>query len=293
MRFALVTPSYYVDLEPCRLLCESVARYVPLRIPHYLIVDRADVPLFAPLASSRTQIVTKEEVLEGRLWQVPFRRRWWLTRRGRPVRGWIAQQLVKLMASNVVDEDVLTFVDSGNLFVRPFDPATFARGERVRMYREESDYYRNGTTRRWAALSSRLVGVRPPEDYPVGYVSPLISWRRDNLVRLREHVERVSGRSMLDTLAGLRTLSEYYLYGVYADLILGDRAGHYADAIERTLSYWGRTPLDELGLRELRARLRPDHVLMYVDEKSRTPRDLVRRVLLDGSGSTRDVSAVA
>src|ERR1700737_3226305 len=52
-RFAIVTPSYYVDYECCRWLCETVERYVPSYIPHYLIVDRADRSLFAKLASPR------------------------------------------------------------------------------------------------------------------------------------------------------------------------------------------------------------------------------------------------
>src|SRR5579872_5130568 len=88
-RFAIVTPSYYVDFEHCRWLVETVNRYVPENVPHYLIVDRADRDLFWSLRSSRTRVVFKEDVLKGRLRQLPFARRWWVGLGMPPVRGWI------------------------------------------------------------------------------------------------------------------------------------------------------------------------------------------------------------
>src|SRR5580658_6369164 len=98
-RFAIVTPTYYLDYEHCRWLVETVGRYVPEDVPHYLIVDRADRDLFWPLRSSRTRVVFKEDTLRGRLRQVPFARKWWNGAWTPPVRGWIVQQLTKLFVS--------------------------------------------------------------------------------------------------------------------------------------------------------------------------------------------------
>jgi uncharacterized protein DUF6492 len=276
LRFAIVTPSYYVDFEACKWLCETVERYVPKEIPHYIIIDRLDRALFAPLVSSRTRLILKEDVLKGRLWQVPFRRKWWLGSRNLLVRGWIVQQLTKLLVSEVASEDVFVFVDSGCFFVRPFDPRSMVKGDQSRLFRETGEYFKNDVVHRWHSISAKLLGIRPQKVYDVGYVTQLVSWRRDNLVRLHEHLERVSGRSVFDCLAGQLTLSEYYLYGMYCDLILGDRSRHYHTSTMSALCHWGTNTLNEAELRELRTKLEPEQVLVLVNEKSSTSLEAVR-----------------
>jgi hypothetical protein len=277
-RFAIITPTYYVDYEHCCWLVETVNRYVPEDIPHYLVIDRLDKDLFAPLASSRTRIVFKEDALHGELVQVPFRRRWWVGARVPPVRGWIVQQLTKLYVNEVADADVYIFVDSGCFFVKPFDPRTMEKDGQVRLFRESGEYFRNKVTYRWHGVSTKLLGIRPESDYDIGYVTQLITWRRDNLLMLQKHIERVTGKPPIRVLARQVTLSEYYVYGTYCDLVLGDRARHYHTPITSTLCYWGREPLNEQGLRELKAQMAPEHVLVLVDEKSRTPLQAVRNV---------------
>ena len=276
--FAIITPTYYVDFEHCCFLVETVNRFVPHDVPHYLVVDRADRDLFAPLASSRTRVVFKEDVLRGRLWQVPFARRWWVGPRTLPVRGWIVQQLTKLFVNEVADEDVLVFVDSGCFFVKPFDPRTIVRDGRVRLFRESGEFFRSKLVHRWHGVAARLLGVRPLADYDVGYVTQLITWRRDNLIMLQKHMEHVLGRPPLEHLAKQVTLSEYYLYGAYCDMILGERSGHYHTPVASAFCYWGMETLSEKKLKELRDRLEPEHVLVLVNEKSRTPLNAVRNV---------------
>jgi hypothetical protein len=282
-RFAIVTPSYYVDLESCRWLCETVDRWVPDRVQHYVIVDGADRALFAPLASSRRRIVTKEEVLGRRLRQLPFARKWWAWTRGLPVRGWIVQQLAKLFVHTVADEDVLLFVDSGAFFVRAWDPAGLVRQDgRVALFREQGDFFRTSrATQKWNRVAARLLGVRPVPGSDVGYVKTLVSWRRDNLAALHRHVEHVTGRPSFDALARPLTLSEYVLYGTYCDRVLGDGAGHYHTSTIETLSHWTQDTLSLPELRRLREGLSPEHVLVMVNEKSRTSLEAVRAAFRD------------
>ncbi len=281
LRFAIITPSYYVDFEACRWLCETVERYVPKEVTHYLIVDRADRALFAPLASSRTRLVFKEDVLRGRLWQVPFARRWWVGAKHLPARGWIVQQVTKLFVSEVADEDVFVFVDSGCFFVRPFDPRIMVQDDRVRLFRESGKYFQNDFVRRWHGIAAKLLGVKTVPDYDVGYVTQLITWRRDNLVRLHEHLERVSGRPAFDSLIRQFTLSEYYLYGMYCDLILGDRSRHYHTSVMSSLCHWDMNTLTGEDLKQMRASLQPEHVLVLVNEKSATSLEAVREAFRD------------
>ena len=155
MRFALVTPSYYADLERCRWLCETVERHVASHVTHYLIVDRADHALFAPLASARTRIVLKEDILRGRLSQVPFARRWWVGWGRPPVRGWIVQQIAKLFVHEIAEVDVLVCVDSGAFFVRPYDPLEMLRHEVVPLFREQNEFFRQSAAhQRWHRVSA-------------------------------------------------------------------------------------------------------------------------------------------
>lgn len=282
LRSAIVTPSYYVDYERCRWLVETARRFVPEDVPHYLIVDYADRALFEPLRSSRTRILYKEDTLGGRLRQVPFARKWWVGARIPPIRGWIVQQLTKLFVSEVVDEEILVFVDSGCFFVRPFDPGTMQRNGTVRLFRESGDYFkRHKSVHRWHGINAKLLGIRPQPGYDVGYVTQLITWRRDNLIRLQKHLELVSGAHPIESLARQLTLSEYYLYGMYCDLILGDRSQHYHTPTAASLCYWELEALSEAELRKLRDKLAPEHVIVLVNEKSHTSLTDVRSAFAD------------
>ncbi len=276
-RFAIVTPSYYIDFERCRFLCETVDQHVAPEVKHYLLVDRADRALFAPLASRRRPIVYKEDILRGRLSQVPFARRWWVGRPRLPVRGWIVQQLTKLFVHEVAEEEVLLFIDSGAFFVRPYNPRSILRAQLVPLFRESDDFFRNSEThQRWHRTAARLLGLRPVRRFDVGYIKTLVSWRRDNLLRLHEHIERVTGRSSFDAIAPVATLSEYGLYGMYCEYILGDRSGHYPTSANETLSYWPEKTLSLDDLQRLRSTLTPQHVLVMVNEKSGTEPGAVR-----------------
>jgi hypothetical protein len=281
--FALVTPSYYVDVEYCRWLCETVDRFVPEHVRHYILVDRADRELFAPFASSRRTVVHKEDLLAGRLHQVPFARRWWVGKRSPPVRGWIVQQLTKLLIHEVAREDVLVFVDSGVFFVRSWDPRDRLRGSLVPLFRERGEFFRRSrATQRWHRTAARMLGVKPSSGYDVGYVNPLVTWRRDNLVMLHRHIERVTARPSFDSLVWPLTLSEYHLYGMYCDEILGDRAGHYHHDESQTLCHWTAENLGTQAVRErLREQLHESHVIVMINEKSRTSLDDVRSAFAD------------
>ena len=279
-RFALVTPSYYVDFQRCRWLCETVDRFVPTSVPHYLIVDRADRQLFAPLASARTRLIFKEDVLQGKLRQVPFARRWWVGTRSLPVRGWIVQQIVKLSMHEVAKEDALVFVDSGSFFVRDWEPSSMLRGSAVPLFYNQGPFFRDDEgTRRWHRFGAKVLGIRPQPGVDLGYIDALVVWRRDNLVMLQRHIERVTGAPMFDSLARAMTVSEYHLYGMYCDYILGERSGHYRTAECLSVAHWMEESLDHAQLTEqLGERLGPEHVLILInEEKSGTDVEAVRR----------------
>ncbi len=157
--FAIVTPTYAPDFEHCRLLVESVQRYVPQHVKHYLIIDRKDEQLFSELHSPRTKILLKQEILPWWIHQLPFAPKWWISMRSLPIRGWIVQQLVKLSVNLALREDIYVFLDSGAMFVRPYDPATSVVDGMVPLFREQKDEVRLTWNTHWHQVAARLLGL--------------------------------------------------------------------------------------------------------------------------------------
>src|ERR1700733_13369033 len=112
LNYALVTPSFRLDIERCRLLVESAERWVAPSVRHYLVIDARDVAMFRPLLDSRTEILVVEDIIPSWLFRGPGVRRFWLILRTRLVKNWILQQLVKLAVPAAVNEDVLIYADS-------------------------------------------------------------------------------------------------------------------------------------------------------------------------------------
>ena len=54
---------------------------------------------------------------------------------GRPIRGWLVQQLAKLAISREITADVIVHADSDVALVRPFDPSMLVDHEgRIRLF---------------------------------------------------------------------------------------------------------------------------------------------------------------
>jgi hypothetical protein len=280
MRFALATPSFHLDYEICRLLIESVHRHVPADVPHFIIVDRDDLELFKGCADARTHVIVQEDIVEERFVRVPFARRWRVNLRTLPVRGWVWQQMVKLSIANRIDADAYMLIDSDCFFVKPFDPRTLVRDGNVPFYREEKDWYKTDSdTQKWAEVSRRLLGLPPlAEPYDVGYVNPWGLWRRDALLKLQARVAR-GGRptSWLYRVARNTTLSEYALYGMFVERILGlEKAGHYAFGRHLSHDHWSEEPLAGDALAGFRRRL-DDEPIVMINAKSKTRVADIRR----------------
>jgi len=74
------------------------------------------------------------------------------------------------------------------------------------------------------------------------------------------------------------TMSEYVLYGMFAEHVLGERARQYLYSLDKSLYYWERGLLSEEQLSEFKKKLSPDDVAVQINEKARIPADRIRRV---------------
>ena len=256
MDAALVTVSYRGDLELARDLCASVDAYVAPAIEHVLIVPRRDQALFAPLAGGRRRLLCQEDVLPPSFHRLPLPHRIslpfysrrlrdiWTTPAGL-VRCWILQQIVKLSADAATSREIIVFADSDVVFVRPLTTELLVRGDKVRLYHRPGETKDSPSHVAWHDEAARLLGLPPRGYFGADYIGQLITWRRSVLQKLHARIAEVSKRDWRLKLASSQALSEYVLYGVFAEHVLGAQSGHFLDTEDLTHASWrygGGTP---------------------------------------------------
>jgi Family of unknown function (DUF6492) len=257
---AIVTPSFARDYELCCALNESVLRFVPAPVKHYLFVDRCDVALFRRLEGSRTVVTAIEDILPRGLFKVPFSKKWWLSISARyPAKGWLIQQLAKLSAPHVLKEHVVVNVDSDVRFIRPVDLALFEDNGKTRMYRKPGGVVAGMEHVAWHRNVCRLLGVEPDELPMDDYVGNVISWDRRLVLDACARVEAITGLPWHVAYTRGRKVGEQLLYGLYVDKVVGPRsAGVWIDERSWCHTYWGPQALQEADVESFVAALEPD-----------------------------------
>lgn len=274
MAFSLITPSYAPDFERCRLLCESVDRFAR-GATHYVVVDRRDEKRFAPLKSAAREIVTVESILPPWIFRLPGARKWWMSLATRPLRNWVLQQLVKLSMSKVVETDVMIYADSDVTFVRPFGVERFMHDGRLRLNRAP---YTSDQHACWLRVAADLLGTDPAAVPPVNFVGSLIMWRRENLQRLHRHIEKQSGRSWLRTVAARKTFSEYMIYGLFVEQVLGFEAAGQVPMDSPVLHLsWGHDLTQPEAVDRYLADLQGEHIGLMIHSKDAVPLPLYEK----------------
>lgn len=269
----LLTPSYVGDRERCRLLCESTLRHGG-GAPHLVIVPGRDLRGFTTAMSglAHVRLIAEEDYLPWWLIRLPIFRRWRLNLTGFPVRGWIAQQIVKLAAASQAPSERLVILDSDTWLIADLDAERRFVDAQGR-WRLLSVPGRGATPEHhpWHRQATRLLGL-PSQDYcGKGWIGNVVCWRRSVVEQLCAQLSARHGRDWRIVLAGQTTLSEYILYGVFVEQVLGAAAaGHWCDAENPVLEHWAETALDEAALTAFFARLTPAHRAVMISAKSGT-----------------------
>jgi hypothetical protein len=269
---AFVTVSYAPDRDRCALLSRSVAALAP-SVQHYIVVDNADRRHFASLESSRTTMLTTEEVLPARVHRVKtralgLRSNLWVQAGGKPIRGWLVQQLVKFALAEKLDADVLVHADSDVVLVRPFEPSSIVDTEgRVRLCVEPGAIDAGLPNHvRWHRNAERLISIEGTEPPFPDYITSFVPWRRDNAVALLEHIERMTGRSWLRAIASAWDVSEYTLYGRFVTDVLSGRGQFTAPSLCR--DYWAHATLSAPELDAFLKSVAPDQLAVQITAKA-------------------------
>jgi len=278
--FALITPSYAPDFSRCQLLCKSVEKFIAPLVKHYIIVDQRDKYLFLKLENKTTKVLTAQSILPWWIQQLPVVCRVWLSLKTPPLRGWIIQQIIKISAAQCIREDVSIFVDSDVVFVKPFDCNSLVRNAYVRLFRGSEG---NSTQRemhyKWHQSASELLGLSDINMNIPDYIGNIITWRRDHVLQLCDYLEKISGKSWVETIARTWNFSEYVLYGIFNDRILGEQSGHYADANNICLDYWFPKSLSDEELQSFLDSIHPDQVAVMISAKANIPVDRYEHLL--------------
>jgi Family of unknown function (DUF6492) len=271
---AFVTVSYGPDRDRCALLSRSLEVFAPT-VEHWIVVDRTDLPLFRTLGNDRTTLLTTEDVLPVWLRRFDLRRiglrsNLWIQARGRPIRGWLVQQLIKLAVSRELRADVLVHVDSDVVLMRPFRVSLVTdRDERVRMFRQPDTIDEALPSHvRWHRTAERLLGIGRAQLPMADFITSFVPWKRGNAMALLDHIERTTGRHWLRALAAAWDVSEYILYGRFVLDVLGETAGQYVTSSSLCRDYWTPVPLASPELEAFLDGLAPEEVAVMISAKA-------------------------
>jgi hypothetical protein len=279
--FTVVTPSYAGDYELCRDLHSSVRDNTSDDTTHHIIVPKRDLPLFSHLEGARCVVRSEDDVLPRHMWRVPTTSmRMNFLRPFPPVRGWVTQQLVKLAAAAEADTDVVVLMDSDVVLIRSLAPDELLHHGSLPLYRLDAGVH--SQLRRhvlWHDAARRLLGRDPlPPPLP-DYVSSFMFWEPEIVRALRRRVEAVNRANWLDVIGSQLHISEWTLYGVFADEFLpASSVMHTTDT--RCHSYWDTVPL---GVREATTfveHAKATDVAVMISSKSRTS-STARRTALE------------
>ena len=273
---AVITPSFRGDADIFSDLHRSVLEFTAPDTVHHVFVPESDRSLFAEHEGPRCRVWTSREILPRRYLRigqadsyVNARRPW------PPVRGWITQQAIKIAAAAQLDADVVLIADSDIVLVRPVTAARFRTDGRRSLHRVEKgvtvDMERHVV---WHRTARRLFGL-PPQSLPLpDYVSSFNFWEPAAVGAMQRRISDTVGGNWLDAFTGQVHISEFILYGVFVDEVLGRSGTRLPEDTTSCHNTWQRTPLDHDGAVDFASQLGPDAVAMMISAKSRTPYEI-------------------
>lgn len=295
---AILTPSYEADFDRCRLLCESLDALGNSHIRHYILVADHDFAQFRPLAGPGRNVIRDSALLPAWLKPVrrPFdakRRHVWIStdlrRQVRPLSGWHVQQLRKMSAAAMVDEDIVVMADSDSIFVRPVRVEHFWQDGRVRLYRKSAaikDAAQSADSAMvhhidWTRHAAKALGLPPPSFPADDFINNLVSWRKDRTVDVIKRIEANAGMSYVAALGRAPSMSEYQIYGAYVSQSVSD-AGHFESADALSLTYWSGPSLTPDLARDFVRQLGKGQIAVCVQSFTGTSLDVMRSLIRAG-----------
>jgi hypothetical protein len=280
---AVITASYAPDAAVFDDLHRSVLQYTDA--VHQVIVPSRDADHFGRYAGPRCRIWTAADLLPGRFVPIPRVNGWLNLRRPfPPVRGWIMQQVLKFAATARSEADVVLLADSDVALIAPTTAEDFTSAGRTRFYRSPGAIAENLPRHAdWHRTSCALLGV-PERPLPLpDYISAFNAWSPSVVRGLLARIEQTTGRDWITAVSSRLTVSEFILYGVYVDQVLGELAPVQPVTSMLCHSYWDTAPLDRRAASDFVDRVGADDLAVMISAKSHTPLSVRRQALHQAS----------
>lgn len=272
--YAIITPTYKNDYALAIDLCESIEKYLPNLLTHYLVIPYSDRRLFSSLKSSRRKIIYKEDVLREAGFKhlpaptsvsIPGLRtirlnEQWISPNFQRTSGWIIQQLIKLSAPSYTDAENLLFVDSDVVFIRSFDPNDVLHNGKLPLHKHENNVNKP-THITWINKGLCTLKIERDKFELASYIGSIVFWRRENILKLQSYIERINEDRWQMHLSMENNFSEYMLYGLYCTNILGDASLQQVTELKICHTLWepnGDTLDDFLS------QIGPGHVAIHI-----------------------------
>jgi hypothetical protein len=222
---AVLTPSFRGDVSLFADLHDSVLANTARSVVHHVVVPPSDAHLFRQYEGPRCQVWTHRDLLPRYCVSVPhasgltisLRRPW------PPVRGWVVQQIMKIAGTAALDARAVLIIDSDAVLLRDPTFDRFAHNGRLRHFRRDRAVTA-GMDRHllWHSVARRLLGVSGTVSPPApDYISPITVWDPAVVRSLMQHIAESTGRNWLDAVAAELHVSEFVIYGVFVDHVLG------------------------------------------------------------------------
>jgi hypothetical protein len=273
-QLAVLTPSFRGDASLFADLHESVLTNAAPSVVHHVVTPPSDAHLFRQYEGARCRVWTHRDFLPRHYASVPhasgltlsLRRPW------SPVRGWVVQQLMKMAATTAIGARAVVIMDSDAVLLRELSIDRLVREGRLRHFRQDgavtADMKRHLL---WHKVARRLLGVRGGVSAPAAdYVSPIAVWDPSVVRDLMAHIEECTGRAWFDAVAGQLHVSEFMLYGVFADDVLS--IAPYEGALCH--NYYERVPLSPEDVPGFADQMPADALGAMISSHSRTSRDV-------------------
>jgi hypothetical protein len=275
-----------------RELHESVVRFTDDTVTHHAIVPARDAALFSTIRSSRLNVTTTDDFLPRRylstyaltqvvrripglggwppIQSVNLRHPW------PPVRGWILQQVVKLVAASALDADVVLAVDSDVSLITTVTPDLFWSDGTTRFYRQVDAVHEDMPDHVvWHDTARRLLGLPPSGASAINdYIAPMVALDPRLVCRLRDRIEVTNGRGWIDVMTSELRFSEYILYGTYVDELAPPDARSFSSEASLCHSRWGSDPVAPDDVSDFLESLTEEDVAVHVQSTSQIDPEL-------------------
>jgi Family of unknown function (DUF6492) len=275
---AVLTPSFRGDAALFADLHGSVLANTARSVVHHVVVPPSDAHLFREYEGARCRVWTHRDLLPRYYVSVPhasgltlnLRRPW------PPVRGWVVQQIMKLAGTAVIDARAVLIADSDAVLLREATLDQFTHNGRLWHYRKD-DAVTAGMKRHvlWHNVARNMLGLPGVAEPPLpDYVSPISVWDPVVVRSLLAHIADSTGQNWVDAVAAQLHVSEFVVYGVFVDQVLGGMVPRDAPLCH---NYYERTPLSPADAAAFADETPSNTLGVMISSHSRTDHDVRTR----------------